>query len=107
MYSDLLLQKTEVYSGSGYEQISYTVQVYDEEHHVIETYHADGSYSGSTWDCCYKSSDTDRRGTTVNYLDYDRLGRTHSETVSAGDLILQNFTSYDNVGRVVQDTDHA
>ncbi len=124
-----LVQATEVYTGSGFERISYTVNHYDAFGRIEDVYGSDGSHRSSMWDCCGKISETDASGITTSFeydglkrveqstregafadtwpgqedvvttFLYDGAGRTLSRTIASGFLTLHSETEYDLAGR--------
>jgi len=130
---DTFFEETQVYTGSGYEQINWTVRQYDAAGHEIGIYQSSGAVTETAWNCCNKDSETDSRGTATEFIEYDALGRlktsvktghngtadittdrtfdamgrTLSQSVSGGSLSLSAFSLYDTAGRLEYATDQA
>ena len=68
---------------------------------AIETLHANGTRTESTWGCCGKSSDTDIEGITTRFI-YDDLKRLVSRTNAATGVAT--FFTYDAAGRQLTTT---
>lgn len=120
-----VLTETCVYSGTGYERISWAVKLYDDTWHITDTYRSDGTHAEAEWDCCGKSSETLVDGTEYSYTydaagrletrtkecgatdivisySYDAAGRELSRTTTAGALSISTSTGYDLAGRVIR-----
>ena len=95
-----LLTETHVYTGSGYERISWSVQGYDDDGHVIEVNNSNGTRTESTWNCCGKDSDTDAQGIVRSYS-YDDLNRVEFETRYADSGDITTGYTYDAAGRIL------
>jgi len=128
-----LLHEIQVYTGSDYERIQWTVKLYDDEGHVTDVYNSDGTHTETDWGCCNKQSETDAQGIVTDYTlhddlgrvleqikrgtagtadiiteyTYDAQGRRLSQTVTAGELILTSAGDFDLAGRVIQSEDTA
>lgn len=123
-----IYQGSYLYTGAGYEEISYSTMVYDEFDRLIETNHSNGTKTTAVWGCCSKESETDATGMTTQYTydglkrlesavreglngeirttyTYDAAGRRLTQTTTGGSLVLETGTSYDTVGRVKSSTD--
>jgi RHS repeat-associated protein len=129
------LQTVEVFDGSAYHQIQWSVQVYDRLGRMTNNYQSNGTYTESTWGCCIKDSETDARGIerTFTYDDlqrivtatklgmaagtwpaqsdiqtnytYDAAGRQLTQTISSDGLSLSSSNVYDGAGRLRSTTD--
>ncbi len=132
-----LLQTTDIYTGSGYEQIQWQTQRYDDNGRVIATFASDGAATSSIWSCCGKESETDATGRTTLYgyddlnrvthttqkgapagiypaqadiktiYTYDAQGRTTQTQTLAGDLSQTTRSGYDRTGRLQSSIDPA
>ena len=128
-----LLTETQIYTGSGYDRIQYTTNIYDADGHVIDTYHSNGTHTEASWNCCNKTSETNEQGILTTFPDhddlgrlltrtkvgkgpypditttytYDAVGRTLTQTVSGGGLSLMTESEYDTAGRLDYTTDTA
>ena len=125
-----VLIKTQVYTGSDYETISWETRTYDAHGNLEQTVKSDGTVTEAVWDCCGKASETDAQGIfrsfvyddlnrlasetkhdttadeTTTYT-YDAAGRQLSRTITSADLSLASATTYDLAGRVLTQTDAA
>jgi RHS repeat-associated protein len=122
-----MMQETLVYTGSGYELVSWSENTYDNEGHIIQVVNSDGTMNSANWDCCGKTDETDARGMVTNYeydfmqrvehmtrtgahgpvitsYTYDASGRRLSQTMSAGDLSQTTSSVYDGAGRLKSST---
>ena len=123
-FGQAILNQTEIYTGTGYESVQWVVQEYNEETDPIHTYYSDGTQTDTTWDCCGKDDETDRRGIVTDYqyndlkqleytiksgvttsYTYDAAGRRKSTTMTGGSLTLASSTLYDTAGRTDLVTD--
>jgi len=128
---ETLLQSDEVYTGSDFERISWTVKDYDDKGRIIAEYNSDGTSRQTDWDCCHKEAETDARGNETRYQAYDALdrlkrvmrhvnhnpvtntyeydaaGRRKTETTAGGSLSVSTSSEYDTAGRLAYriDTD--
>ncbi len=123
----LVFSETLVYTGSGYEQISWTTMDYDDAGRLTRSVDSTGAITESEWGCCGKTSDTDSRGIVTGYTHddlkrvatvtkqspegdivttytYDAAGRRIEETVTAGVLSLTGSSKYDLAGRMYEST---
>jgi RHS repeat-associated protein len=127
-FGNAILEETHVYTGAGYEKVTWTERLYDENGRMIEEAKFDGTRTEKSWSFCHLQTETDRLGLTTGYA-YDQLGRTASitrpgpagmitttytydaggrrlsETTTAEGLILTSATQYDTAGRIVGSTD--
>jgi len=124
-----MLQETLVYTGSGYESVSWSVNTYDNDGHLLQVVNSDGTMSSANWDCCGRTDETDVRGIMTAYeydfmqrvehmsrpgahgpvttsYTYDASGRRLTSTVSAGDLSQTTSSVYDGAGRMKSSTAH-
>jgi RHS repeat-associated protein len=76
-----VLSETYVYNGSGYEQLSWKVNRYDELSHLIAEYDSNGLKKEYDWStgCCGMEKTVDQYG-IENLYEYDALGRKTAET---------------------------
>ncbi|MDY6832780.1 MAG: RHS repeat-associated core domain-containing protein [Thermodesulfobacteriota bacterium] len=122
-----LARQTLVYTGTGYEPVSWSVMAYDDDHHLTDTWNSDGTHTAATWGCCNKENETDIYGMVTDYTGYDPLGRLTqavknnitttwtydgsgrrlTETVTGGGLTLSSQNIYDLAGRLNTSTDTA
>ena len=101
-----LLQASEVYTGAGYERLTWTLNHHDGFGRPTAAYRSDGTSTHSVWSCCSKEAETDARGIETSYT-YDELNRV-SATVKAGlsegphtfPNVATTYT-YDALGRVL------
>ena len=120
---------TEVYTGSGYERVRWTIQEFNRFGQVVQTYHSDGTVTNAQWGCCGKTYAQDGSGieqyfayNALNWLEtttkvgvpniittfgYDAIGRRLSETTTAGALQSASRSAYDGAGRLIAQTDAA
>jgi RHS repeat-associated protein len=73
------LQEMYVYTGSGYERITWTAMDYDDRSHLTQTRRSNGSVSTSTWVGDLKTADIDENGIETDYA-YDSLNRIATTT---------------------------
>ncbi|MFA5204724.1 MAG: RHS repeat-associated core domain-containing protein [Lentisphaeria bacterium] len=131
-YGNEVLAETYVYTGSGYERVSWTVKRYDGQHHLTAAVSSGNAQFDATWDADHKLSETAPDGASYTFT-YDALGRLSSktrqgvtgqadrtisytynvldkiltETVSGGILSQVTTHVYDAAGRLTQTTDPA
>jgi hypothetical protein len=55
-------RETRVYTGSGYETLSWTLSTFDHQGHLTGTSSSDGTTTTSAWSCCGKESETGHPG---------------------------------------------
>ena len=79
--------------------ISRETYSYDGLNRLTNTAYLDGTSSGVTYDCCNKTSDTDRDGTVISY-GYDGLKRLTTTTVNS--ITISN--TLDAAGNVLSTT---
>jgi YD repeat-containing protein len=99
----LLQQETKVYTGSGYETITWQVHTYDELGRRLETSSSNGDLTQSSWTCCGKESQTDAQGIARSFA-YDDLNRLSSEIKEGGQAPLTTRYTYDALGRRLSQT---
>ncbi|MFH0880736.1 MAG: hypothetical protein V2A34_13555, partial [Lentisphaerota bacterium] len=92
-----LYEESYVYTGSGYERISWTKSTYDVLGHLTESLRSNGTRRQSTWGsaCCGQDSETDENGMTTLYS-YDQLGRLLNST-KAGVAAADGFPAQADV----------
>jgi YD repeat-containing protein len=123
-----LMEASEVYTGSDYARLQWTVHTLDDKGRVIHTQRSDGTETRNTWGCCNRTSAVDPRGMTTGFTHdalnrltsttrpvpsgmittsytYDAGGRRLSETVAAGGLTLTSSNVFDSAGRLTGSTD--
>jgi YD repeat-containing protein len=130
----LVLTEVEVYTGSGYERVGWTVREFNGEARMVNEYVSNGTWSEVVWgsNCCGRESETDRsgiettfaydllkrvtsktkKGATTNDTDlvtsytYDAAGHRLTTTVSGGALsMVTSSNTYDLAGRLLTSTD--
>ncbi len=79
-FAQVLFSETQVYTGSGYEQISWQLNELDSLGRVKKELKSDGSETETSWSCCGKEFDVDVNGRKSSFI-YDALNRIESETV--------------------------
>ena len=129
-YGNGVMAETYAFSGGAYQLVNKKVNVFDEQHHVLNAYESNSTEINTTWNCCNKASHTTVDGIQTTYAydalqrlitknklghggranivtsyTYDSSDRLLSETVSDGGLSLSSFKVYDLAGRVTSETD--
>ena len=125
-----VLSETYVYTGNGFERLTWSANYLDDNGRVIRVKQSDGTYTESEWDCCGKTLDVDARGVETRYayddlhrvqsqereglsgevittFQYDAAGRVERTTVQAGGLILSTSSAFDLTGARTSTTDAA
>ena len=103
-----LLQTGQVYTGSDYQTLTWTMMSYDDNGRLSDTYTSANTHTHSDWSCCGRTAATDAAGkvTTYSYDDLNRVAATTVEGVPAGAYAAQaainTAFSYDALGRVTQ-----
>ena len=126
-HGDEVLIEKYIYTGSGYERIFWTAQVYNERHQVIKRLISNNQESDYTWGCCGLTSAKKENGTeilytydpltrpatqikkgygnspdlTTNYV-YDAHNRVLELKKQAGNLSLTIQSEYDMLGRLLK-----
>ena len=93
-----LQRETQLYRGSGYDPIGWSVNLYDEDGHVSDTYSSNSTHAEQGWGCCNKEDEVNAQGILIDYSLFDGLGRVLEKTKEAGSNILTSYT-YDGAGR--------
>ncbi len=100
-----VLNESYVYTGSGYERISWNVREYDAQSRLIKDYMSDGRLAEQAWgsNCCGKASDVTAEGIERAYT-YDSLNRLYTVTKKCeiNDLIVRY--SYNAAGRRISES---
>jgi len=94
----MLLDKIQVYTGSGYETIEWTVQKFDSRGHLIEKTASNGTKIESSWDCCGKEYEKDAQGIETIY-NRDAIGRLSSKTRQLENSAVTTVYTLDAEGR--------
>jgi RHS repeat-associated protein len=123
-----MYREVQVYTGTGYETLSWTRTERDALGHATRTDYSDGTWSTAVWGCCRKENETDRTGATTYYgydslnrltsvaepfgrlteFTFDAAGRKIAETVTGGvTLTLASTAAYDLAGRRIASYDYA
>jgi len=122
------LRATHVRTEDGFTRIHWQFHTHDRLGRVIETLHANGIRTESSWGCCGKASETDMAGIPTRFVyddlkrlvsrinlatgvvtafTYDAAGRQTSSTQSNEGLRLVQTNRYDRAGRLIAQTDPA
>ena len=137
VYGYVLMTETYVYTGSGFERVTWVVNTLDEDGHTVVVRRSDGTQTDTSWACCGKDKETDGLGGVHNYsydalkrvtfeekegitageypaqanvfteYTYDAAGRKLTQTVRGVNLNLVTSNQYDLLGRMVSSTDPA
>ncbi len=132
-----LLSQEEVYTGSGFERLSWVVNTYDARGRNLAAYTSAGTQQSKSWTCCSLESEQGTQGEETIYTydalqridtrtktgvaagiwpsqndivttyKYDAAGHTLSETIDGGGLSLSTQRTYDLAGRMRTMTDAA
>ena len=105
-----LLETAEVYTGSGFERLSWTIRTYDGLGRVLTAYHSNGTQEDKTWSCCNLLSEQRTQGEEILFS-YDALKRVKTSTqtgIGAGTWpaqvdVVATYT-YDAVGNTLAET---
>lgn len=122
------LRETYVRTGDGYARIHWQFHTHDRLGRVIETLHANGIRTESSWGCCGKAGETDMAGIATRFVyddlkrlasrinmatgvvtafTYDAADRRTSSTQSNEGMALVQTRLYDRAGRLRAQTDPA
>lgn len=120
-----VVREIQVYTGSGYERIDWTIHEHDHYGRITKSYFPNSTFEESFYsNCCGKEWQEDRTGILTIYsydelkrviseertgidlaYTYDAEGRVLTRTQSADSLSLVSSNEYDVAGRLVKSVD--
>jgi len=122
------LLETYIYTEEGFVRIDWQLKTHDRLGRVIETLHANGTRTETSWGCCGRTSETNTDGLTTRFVydglrrlvsrideasgvatdyTYDAAGRRLSVIRHHADLRLDSTNRYDGAGRLIAQVDAA